>query len=102
MENIIRIKQLAEEDDENDIIYWASRSPQERIDAIEFLRNQAKVFNPKVHAGSQFRRVYRVIKKNEVGYLIDNKKTSYTIASQTIFSLMLEHINKTALQIAEE
>lgn len=34
--------------------------------------------------------------------LIDSKKVSYTIASQTIFSLMLEQTDKTALQIAEE
>ena len=63
MEKVVRIKQLAEEDDENDIRYWASRSPQERIDAIEFLRNQAKVFNPQLSAGSEFQRVYRIIRK---------------------------------------
>ena len=34
--------------------------------------------------------------------LIDGKKVSHTIASQTIFPLMLEQTNKTALQIAEE
>jgi aspartyl-tRNA(Asn)/glutamyl-tRNA(Gln) amidotransferase subunit B len=34
--------------------------------------------------------------------LIDSKKVSYTIACQTIFPLMIEQKDKTALQIAEE
>ncbi len=61
MEKSLRIKSI--KDSDNDLEYWKSRSVQERIDAIEFLRLQylqIENYPLSKDAKPRLQRVYRV------------------------------------------
>jgi len=38
IEKVINIKKLSTDNNKEDLVYWMSKSPQERIEAIEYLR----------------------------------------------------------------
>ena len=59
MDNVIRIVDM--KDDRGDLDYWLSKSPAERIEAIEILREQYVRFKGDVQQGLQ--RVCRVIEQ---------------------------------------
>ena len=61
MEKHLRIKSI--KDSDNDLEYWKSRSEQDRINAIEILREQYFLLqhnNSGEDAKPRFQRVYRV------------------------------------------
>ncbi|MBC6401212.1 MAG: hypothetical protein GDA51_03490 [Ekhidna sp.] len=58
MEKVIRI--VDKKDSGFDTEYWANKSPKERIEALEILRNQVLTKNG---IRQEFQRVYRVIKR---------------------------------------
>jgi hypothetical protein len=59
MEKVIHI--ISQKDEGSDFIFWKDKSFAERLDAIEFLRNQYYSLNKNVQQG--FQRVCRVIDK---------------------------------------
>lgn len=59
MEKVVRIINM--KDDRGDRAYWMSKSPAERIDAIEILREQYMRFKGDVQHGLQ--RIYRVVEQ---------------------------------------
>ena len=59
MEKVVRIINI--KDDKGDREYWMSKSPAERIDAIEILREQYVRFKGDVQQGLQ--RIYRVVEQ---------------------------------------
>lgn len=61
MEKTVRIVNLKQQ--ENDFHYWNSRSDQERLQAIEFLRQQ--YINYIGHAESGFQRVFVITNKKQ-------------------------------------
>ena len=56
----VRIYKKGEEPD--DLIYWLSRPPIERIRALEEIRQQYN--NWKYGTGLEFQRVYRIVKRS--------------------------------------
>jgi hypothetical protein len=61
MEKVFRITPLKNQ--HSDYQYWVSRSIEERLNAIEILRQQYLEFNK--NAQSRLQRVCRIIKKNK-------------------------------------
>jgi len=59
IEKVVRIIDM--KDDRGDLDFWLTKSPAERIDAIEILREQYMRFRGDVQQGLQ--RVYRVIEQ---------------------------------------
>ena len=59
IEKVVRIIDM--KDDRGDLDYWLTKSPAERIDAIEILREQYMRFTGNVQQGLQ--RVCRVIEQ---------------------------------------
>ncbi len=59
MEKVLKI--VTTGDETSDAEYWQNKSVSERLEAIEFLRNQYIKFNKNVKPG--FQRVCRVIRK---------------------------------------
>lgn len=47
------IKKTTLKDPSSDLKYWLTRSPQERLDALEFLRQQYINFNKNAQSGLQ-------------------------------------------------
>ena len=66
MEKVIRIVKKNEE--ENDYKFWITKYHQERFDAVEMLLNQYFYFHSNVP--QRLQRVYRIIVKNKVAYLV--------------------------------
>lgn len=62
MEKIVRIIQLKDIND--DKFYWMSKTPQERIAAIEFLREQYIKTLPDVQ--QRFQRICRIINRKQL------------------------------------
>jgi len=61
MEKVLKIVSL--KDKSNDFEYWSSKSPIERLNALELLRNQYIKFKKDVQPGLQ--RVCTIINRNE-------------------------------------
>ncbi len=61
MEKVVRIVQLKDKNDDSD--YWMSKSPEERIYAIEFLRQQYIKTLP--DAQQRFQRVCNIINRKQ-------------------------------------
>lgn len=57
MDKVLKIVSL--KDKETDFAYWLSKSPSERLEAVEYLRQQYNRFKKDVRPG--FQRVCRVI-----------------------------------------
>ncbi len=60
MDKILKIVKL--ENEPSDFDYWGGKSASERLEAIEFLRQQYIKFNKNLNP--EFQRVCRVIRKN--------------------------------------
>ncbi len=61
MEKIVKIINIHQKT--NDFLFWASKSPQERIDALETLRQN--YINLKYHVQPRFQRVYTIIERKK-------------------------------------
>ena len=60
MEKVIKI--LKVQDTNTDYIFWSNKSPKERLEAIEFLRQQYIQFT---NASQRFQKVCLIIRKSE-------------------------------------
>jgi len=64
MKKVLTIK--SKKDSDNDFLYWQSVSFEERIKAIEILRQQyLQLLNEKENVQPRLQRVYRVVKKSD-------------------------------------
>ena len=61
MEKVLRITSL--KDKKSDFIFWNGKSFSERLEAIEFLRNQ--YFSLNNHVQQEFQRVCRVVNQKD-------------------------------------
>jgi hypothetical protein len=57
----------------NDYSYWITKTPQERIDALETIRSEYHAWRYS-DAEQRFHRVYRIVKQKQVD--IKNKKSA--------------------------
>ncbi|MCF6269706.1 MAG: hypothetical protein L3J41_08350 [Melioribacteraceae bacterium] len=68
MERVVNIIKPGEETDKN-ILFWKSRTPEERLSAVQALREQHITFFNKQDEYNEsregLRRIYRVIKRTE-------------------------------------
>lgn len=60
MEKVFRIVPMADSDD-HDIEYWKSKSPEEKLDVLQRLREEFYTF--KNESRKRFQRVYRIIEQ---------------------------------------
>ncbi len=60
MEKIIAITR--KEKGRTDFLYWQTKTPKERIEALEFLRKQFMVSN---HVDERLQRVYRIVRQKQ-------------------------------------
>jgi hypothetical protein len=61
MEKVLKITKL--KDQQNDYAYWMSKTPLERLNAIELLREQYIKYNKDVQPG--FQRVCKIINRKQ-------------------------------------
>lgn len=61
MEKIVKI--ISIHDKKNDYNFWMSKTPDERISAIELFRQQYLSLNKDVHKG--FQRVFRIVNQKQ-------------------------------------
>jgi hypothetical protein len=79
MEKVVKIISLR--DIQNDFEYWMSKTDVERINAIEFLRNQYIKYNTNVEPRLQ--RVCSIVNRKQ-SWLIRNKSNQYLLYNPSL------------------
>jgi hypothetical protein len=64
----LSIKIRLKDSDQNDIIYWESKLPEEKLDMLQVFRETSFVFKNESRIG--FQRIIVLLNKNKVSYLI--------------------------------
>lgn len=64
IKKVVRKFSSFEEEEESDHTYWSGKTPQERLEVLQKMREQVNVLKPEYgKAGTRLQRVYRIIKQ---------------------------------------